>query len=120
MGLTLVTVQQCIKFILHFESHYLPLKSLPLGLELGAGQLPAESLSRAPWEKAAVGQEQRESPATWKMELRSSGIACVPRPCCPAVVPLPRALHHSTPGSEVTGMADGAWAPKSQRWEFKS
>ena len=36
--------QQCIKFKLHFESHYLPQKSLLLGVEVGAGQLPAESM----------------------------------------------------------------------------
>lgn len=37
-------IQRCIKFKLHFESHYLPQKSLLLGLEVGAGQLPAESM----------------------------------------------------------------------------
>ena len=47
MGLTLVTIQQCIKFKLHFESHYQPQKAVLLGLEVGAGWLPAESLPSA-------------------------------------------------------------------------
>lgn len=68
MGLTVVTEQQCIKFKLHFESHSLPQKSLLLGLEVRAGQLPAESMpgslgrnQRWGWTRASPWQPGKEN-----------------------------------------------------------
>lgn len=66
MGLTLATIQQCIKLNYILKAIYLPQKSLPLDVKSGAGQLPAES-SPETLEKSEEGREQagqKESPAT--------------------------------------------------------
>ena len=119
MGLTVVTEQQCIKFKLHFESHSLPQKSLLLGLDVRAGQLPAESMpgslgGNQQWGRTRVSPWQ-PGKGNWDpwAQLGAWDPLVLQRSLC-------LGLHLSTSMSDVTGMADGAWTPESPRYELQS
>lgn len=116
MGLTVVTLQQCIKFKLHFESHYLPQKLLLLGLEVGAGTAPssvnARSLGRnQQWGRSRVSPWQPGKEAEILGHSLGPGdrLSCSPSAWTPS--------QHTY----LRGHRRGRWSltPESPRYEFQ-